>query len=89
MRFISGIDSHGQGGWEVPWQAVCQLESLDASRLAQCRSEDLQTKEADDMILSLKPKAQDSREEAASVILHPCPELRILSSKIPNDLLKD
>lgn len=24
----TGIDSHGHGGWEVPWQAVCELEFL-------------------------------------------------------------
>ena len=67
MGFISGIGSHGQGGWEVPWQAACQLEPLGASSLAQCLSKGLQTKGADDMIISLKPKAGDSRKEVTRV----------------------
>lgn len=65
-----------------PGKAASQLEPLDASSLAQCHTKGLQTKKANDMILSLKPKARDSRNEATRVSVSvQKPESLVLKSK--------
>ena len=59
-KFIIGIVSCNYGGWEVPWSAVCRLETQENSR---CNSNtSLKARESGELMVYVPVQAQEERQ---------------------------